>query len=51
MVKRSILNDIHVEWVFTVEKAVMEKLQKVNFTINYRFISKNGDSDSNVKRT
>lgn len=37
MVKRSILN--------------VEKLQKVNFTINYRFISKNGDSESNVKRT
>lgn len=37
IVKRSILKDIHVEWIFTVEGASMEKLQKSKYTLNYRF--------------
>ncbi|XP_062709190.1 uncharacterized protein LOC134288405 [Aedes albopictus] len=37
IVKRSILKDIHVEWIFTVEGASMEKLKKSKYTLNYRF--------------
>lgn len=37
IVKRSILNDIHVEWIFTVDGSSMDMLSKSKFILNYRF--------------